>query len=58
MLNRELKDKLAVLRDEGYAVVIFTPEELQGAPEYDVESALVAEGWDTIELLKKKGYVS
>ena len=53
-MNRELKDQLSVLRDEGYAVVIFTPDELEGVGSDDVEQALVMEGWDVIERLKKR----
>ncbi len=51
-MNRELKDQLSVLRDEGYVVVIFTPDELEGADAQDVEQELALAGWDTIEKFK------
>lgn len=37
------------LRDHGYAVVIFNPEELSGCPADDLESALISEAWDAID---------
>lgn len=37
------------LRDHGYAVVIFNPEELSGCPAADLESALISESWDAID---------
>lgn len=36
------------LREDGYAVVIFTPEELSGADPERVEDCLVEAGWDII----------
>jgi hypothetical protein len=36
------------LRDEGYAVVIFTPEELNGANPDEVENSLVEVGREII----------
>ena len=38
------------LRDAGYAVVIFTPEELNGADPERVEDNLVSTGWDIISI--------
>ena len=40
------------MRMRGFAVVIFTPKELMGAPEDDVESRLVELGWDVIDALR------
>jgi hypothetical protein len=40
------------LRHKGYAVVIFDPEELQGASRRLVEDSLVSQAWDIIEALK------
>ena len=39
------------LRNYGYAVVIFTPEELNGAKPGKVEDRLVELGWDVIDCL-------
>ena len=38
------------LRDAGYAIVIFTPEELEGADPDKVEENLVSTGWDIISI--------
>ena len=35
----------------GYAVVIFTPEELRGANPHHVQDRLVELGWDVIDTL-------
>lgn len=40
------------LRDQGYAVVIFTPDELDGASPDKVEDNLVSSGWEAIDVLK------
>ena len=39
------------LRDQGYAVVLFNPEELAGAPADDIESRMCDAGWDIIDYL-------
>ena len=39
------------LRDQGYAVVLFNPEELAGAPAHKVESRMGNAGWDIIDYL-------
>jgi hypothetical protein len=39
------------LRDLGYAVCIFNPEELNGAKPHKVEDELVSAGWDIIDNL-------
>jgi hypothetical protein len=39
------------LRDLGYAVCIFTPEELKGAKPHKVEDELVSAGWEIIDNL-------
>lgn len=45
---------LRQLRDKGYAIAIFTPEELSGAPVDDIEDRMVSEGWDAIDMLKEE----
>lgn len=47
------KDQIAVLQDlaaEGYAVVVFTPDELQGVKPDKLVSAMVSYGWDVIDM--------
>ena len=41
-------DNIRAIRDRGFAVVIFTEEELQGAEQERVEDRLVELGWDVI----------
>lgn len=50
MTEEELK-VVRGLRDKGYAVIIWTPEELKNAPIDDVESRSIELGWDIIEIL-------
>lgn len=38
------------LRESGYAVVIFTPSELDGADPVKVEDGLVEAAWDIIKV--------
>ena len=51
-MDRDLKDAISMLRGEGYAVVIFTPDELDGAPASVVEYVMVKRGWDAISDLR------
>ena len=39
------------LREQGYAVVVFNPEELAGAPAHKVENRMCDAGWDAIDYL-------
>ena len=39
------------LRDQGYAVVLFNPEELAGAPARKVEDRMCEVGWEAIDYL-------
>ena len=39
------------LRDQGYAVVSFNPEELAGVPAHKVENRMCDAGWDIIDYL-------
>lgn len=40
------------LADKGYAVVVFTPQELEGVRAKYVEDRMVEVGWEVIETLK------
>ena len=39
------------LREQGYAVVVFNPEELAGAPARKVEDRMCEVGWEAIDYL-------
>jgi len=51
LTNEELKI-IRSLREKGFAVVIFTPEELQNVPPDKMEDGLVDCGWSAIDILK------
>lgn len=51
MTTEETK-AIASLRDAGYAVTVFNPEELQGADAGKVADRLVELGWDVIDCFK------
>lgn len=45
-------EELAVingLRDRGYAICIFNPDELRGADPWDIENSMCMKGWDAID---------
>ena len=42
---------IQTLRDQGYAVVLFNPEELAGAPARKVEDRMCERGWEAIDYL-------
>lgn len=48
-LTPEVCDALDVLRKQGFAVVVFTKEELDGADPIRVADRLVELGWEVIE---------
>ena len=50
-MTEEHKKAIQELRNLGYAVCIFNPEELRGAKPHKVEDELVSGGWDIIDAL-------
>lgn len=46
--NKKTVDQL---RDEGFAVTVFNPDELRGAPAERIEESMVDAGWITIDML-------
>ena len=48
MLTKTIQE----LKDEGYAIVLFNPEELEGAEADRVEDRLIELGWEVIFDLK------
>ena len=53
MTSEELLDQsrptLEALRSAGFAIAVFTPEEIEDANPEDVEVSMVERGWFTIE---------
>lgn len=47
-----IQDAFDELRNRGFAVVVFTPGELQGVDSEVVEDEMVAAGWQTIFICK------
>lgn len=41
------------LREKGYCVVAFTPEELRGVNPYLLADSLIAYAWDEIDMIAK-----
>lgn len=55
MTHQQL-EVLRALRKESYAVVVFTPEELEGVSASNirlVEDRMIERGWDAIEALRE-----
>ncbi|MFM8798701.1 MAG: hypothetical protein ACKODT_07070 [Fluviibacter sp.] len=44
-------DQLNAIRDLGFAVIAFTPEELRGADPEEIQDRLTEWGWDAIDAL-------
>jgi len=51
-LTTEEVEMLRRLRDRGFAIVVFTPDELKSAPSDKIEDGLVQAGWDMIDILE------
>jgi len=54
-MTPEEKAVVSELRSRGYAVIIWTPEELAGASRKHVEDRSVELGWQVIDDLKDMG---
>jgi len=52
MNSQEIDNALRELKNQGYAIVLFTPEELEGAEADRVEDRLIELGWEVIFDLK------
>jgi hypothetical protein len=52
MTQEQIDQTLFALKDMGYAVVVFSPEELDGAEADRIEDRLIELGWDIISDLK------
>lgn len=44
--------QLRLLRERGFAVIVWTPEELRNAVPHKVEDRLIELGWDVIDMLQ------
>ena len=51
-LTQEERDALMTLRDRGFAVAVFTPDELNGVEAKRVEERMIETGWDVISWLE------
>jgi hypothetical protein len=51
-LSQEEFDLIVKMRNNGFCIVIFTPEELCGASSDEIEERLIELGWDVIDSLK------
>lgn len=51
-LTRAERDMLADLRDRGFAVIVWAPDELGSAPPDRVKTRCIEQGWDTIDYLQ------
>ena len=54
MTHEKAMEAIRSLRDAGYAVSVFNPDELQGADPSTVEDMMVQRGWDAIDTLKEE----
>jgi hypothetical protein len=54
MYTNEMLDALQLLRDAGFAVCAFDPEELAGVDPDQVEQRMRATGWDVIADLERE----
>jgi len=52
-LTQEEVEQIRGIKDKGFAVVIITPEELEGADSDKVEDRLVELSWEIINDLKQ-----
>jgi hypothetical protein len=55
MLTEDQIKVLRELRNMGFAVVVFNPDELDGVSPDGVEDRLIEYGWDVIEMSSDKG---
>ena len=51
-MNQSERETIASLRHQGYAVIIWTPEELDGVDPGHVEDRAIEVGWEVIDDLK------
>lgn len=54
MLNEKQLQVIRELKNEGYAIAIFTPAELEDVEPMDVEDEMISKGWDVIDMLREK----
>jgi hypothetical protein len=52
MTREEILDAVRRIREEGYAVIIWQPEELQGYDPDEMEDMSIAYGFDLIDMNK------
>lgn len=47
-MTPEQREQIISLREEGYAVIVWTPDELRGAKAHKVQDRSIELGWDII----------
>lgn len=52
-MTTQERDCILELRNRGYAVIVWTPDELRAADPGDVEDRSIELGWDVIECLQR-----
>lgn len=50
--TEQMLDAIALLREAGFAVCAFDPEELEGVDPSHIEERMCTTGWDAIDSLK------
>ena len=53
-MTKEDWDVIKKFREAGYALTIFSPEELRGASTRDFENRMVVLGWEVVDSLAKE----
>ena len=53
-MTKEDWDVIKKFREAGYALTIFSPEELRGASTRDFENRMVELGWEVVDSLAKE----
>ena len=54
LTEEEALNAVLTLRDRGYAVTVFAPDELEGADPSTVEYLMMERGWNAIDTLKEE----
>jgi len=53
-VTNEQKNVIETLQDEGYAIIVWTPDELGDAPPFRVEDRSIELGWEIIAQLNSE----
>lgn len=53
-MAQNTQETVEELREQGYCVIVFNPDELEGANPDKVADRLIELGWDVIETLREE----